>query len=396
VPVSDKIKENMEMGSWIRRMFEEAIEMRRQFGGDNIFDLSIGSPTLEPPTEFKDELKRLANNPLPGMHRYMPNAGYTETREAVAARLSRDTGVAITGDSIIMTCGAAGALNVAMRAILNQGEEVILFAPYFLEFLNYIFYQGGEARILPTDEGFMPRMDVLEDAIGPRTRAVLINSPNNPTAVVYGEDIIRQIAELLERKSAEYGHDIFLLSDEAYSRIIYDGMVYSSPLKHYPRSIIAGSHSKDLGLSGERIGFIALHPECPQHDEMMDGMTFCNRTLGFVSAPALIQRLVTTVQDATVAVSEYQRKRDFIYGHLIDMGYSVIKPQGTFYIFPRSPLEDDVAFIRELQWEHHVITSPGLCFGAPGYFRISYSVEDWTLEGSIPGLAALAKKYKLK
>jgi aspartate aminotransferase len=395
MPVSDKIRKNMEMGSWIRRMFEEGIGMKKQFGERNVFDLSIGSPTLEPPAEFKRELKRLADNPLPGMHRYMPNAGYTETREAVAARISEDTGVAVTGASVIMTCGAAGAMNVALRTVLNQGEEVILFAPYFLEFLNYIFYQGGESRILPTDERFLPQMDVLEAAISPKTRVVLINSPNNPTAVVYHEDVIRQIAELLNRKSAEYGNVIYLLSDEAYSRIIYDGIAYPSPLKYYTRSIIAGSHSKDLGLSGERIGFIVLHPECPQHDDLIGGMAFCNRTLGFVNAPAMIQRLVTKVQHATVAVSEYQRKRDFIYGHLVDMGYSVMKPQGTFYIFPKSPLEDDVAFIRELQWEHHVLTSPGLCFGAPGYFRISYSVEDWTLEGSIDGLRKIAKKYKL-
>jgi len=385
----------MEMGSWIRRMFEEGIDMRQRFGAENVYDLSIGSPTLEPPAEFKDELKRLANNPLPGMHRYMPNAGYTETREAVAARLAGDTGVAITGESIIMTCGAAGAMNVALRTLINPGEEVILFAPYFTEFLNYIFYANAEQKILPTDENFNPDMDVLEKSIGPNTRVVLINSPNNPTAVVYSEKVIGEIAALLEKKSAEYGNDIYLLSDEAYSRIMYDGMEYPSPLKQYKRSIIAGSHSKDLGLSGERIGFIALHPECPQHDELMAGMAFCNRTLGFVNAPALIQRLVTKVQHATVAISEYQRMRDFIYGQLVDMGYSVIKPQGTFYIFPRSPIEDDVAFIRELQWDHHVLTSPGLCFGAPGYFRISYSVENWTLEGCIPGLRKMAEKYKL-
>ena len=395
MPVADRIRQNMEMGTWIRCMFEEAIMMRQKFGAENVYDLSIGSPVLEPPPEFKAELKKLANNPIPGMHRYMPNAGYTETREAVAARLARDTGVAITGNSIIMTCGAAGALNAALRAIVNPGEDIILFAPYFTEFENYIFYCGAEEKIVPTDETFMPRMDELEKAIGPRTRGVLINSPNNPTAVVYGEEVIRQMAELLDRKSAEYGTEIYLFSDEAYSRIIYDGMRFPSPIEQYQRTIVAGSHSKDLGLSGERIGFIALHPECPGHDELIAGMAFCTRTLGFVNAPALIQRLVTKIQDATVAVSEYERKRNLLYDSLIKFGFSVIKPQGTFYIFPKSPIEDDVAFIRELQWEHHVLTSPGLCFGAPGYFRISYCVEDWVVDGSIEGLRKIARKYKL-
>ena len=222
--IADKVRKSRAKGSWIRRMFEEGAALKQRYGEENVFDLSLGNPVMEPPVEFKRELKRLAEHPVPGMHRYMENAGYPETRAAVATQLSLETGIKFSTKNIIMTCGAAGALNAALRAIVNPGEDIILFAPYFTEFENYIFYAGAEEKIVPTDETFMPRMDELEKAIGPRTRGVLINSPNNPTAVVYGEEVIRQLAELLDRKSAEYGTEIYLFSDEAYSRIIYDGM----------------------------------------------------------------------------------------------------------------------------------------------------------------------------
>jgi aspartate aminotransferase len=384
----------MEEGSWIRRMFEEGIALKKQYGEDNVFDLSLGNPILEPPAEFTQELKRLAESPVVGLHRYMENAGYPETRTAVAEQLARETGISLTGRDIIMTCGAAAALNVAFRTILNLGDEVIVFAPYFTEFMNYIEHQGGTPKILPTDERFLPRLDVLETGIGPKTKAVLINSPNNPTGVVYGEDLIHGLGELLSKKEAQYGKNIFLISDEAYRKIIYDGWQYPSPLNHYLQTIIVTSHSKDLGLAGERIGYIALHPNCVDHDEMIDGFVFCNRTLGFINAPALMQRIVRHLQQSTVRVDEYQRKRDFLYDNLIRMGYSLTKPQGAFYMFPKSPLEDDVAFVRELQqWQ--VLTVPGTGFGSPGHFRISYCVDDRTLEGSLAGFRKASEKYTL-
>jgi aspartate aminotransferase len=395
MPISERFRKRMEEGSWIRRMFEEGIALKQRYGEDNVFDLSLGNPILEPPLEFNRELKRLAESPPAGLHRYMENAGYPETREAVAAQLSAETGIKLTGKDIIMTCGAAGAMNVALRTILNEGEEVIVFAPYFTEFLNYIEHQGGVPKILPTDEYFMPRLDMLEAGIGPKTRAVIINSPNNPTGVIYGEDLIHQLGDLLNKKEAQYGTNIYLISDEAYRKIIYDGWQYPSPLNHYKQTIIAASHSKDLGLPGERIGYIALHPDCDDREEMMNGFVFCNRTLGFVNAPALMQRVVRHLQQSTVQVAEYQRKRDFLYGHLIDLGYSVIKPQGAFYMFPESPLEDDVAFVTELQQQWQVLTTPGSAFGTPGYFRISYTCDDRTLEGSLTGFREAAEKYNM-
>jgi len=293
-----------------------------------------------------------------------------------------------------MTCGTAAALNVVLKTILNQGEEVIVFAPYFVEYANYIDNHGGVARVLPSDEQFVPKLGALEATIGAKTKAVLINSPNNPTGTVYSEDFLHQLGELLRKKEAQYGTELFLLSDEPYRKIIYDGLKYPSPLPHYPQNIIVTSHSKDLALPGERIGYIAIHPDCSQREELVNGLIFCNRTLGYVNAPALMQHIVRHLQQVTISVAEYQRKRDFLYDHLVNMGYSVIKPQGAFYMFPKSPLEDDIVFVRELQqWK--ILTVPGRCFGSPGYFRISYCVDDRTLEGSLAGFQKVAQKFNL-
>ena len=395
MPVSNEVRQSMAAGSWIRRMFEEGTILKQRYGAENVFDLTLGNPVMEPPAEFHQELKKLAEQPLPGMHRYMANAGYAETREAVATQLSRETGIGFTLKDIIMTCGAAGALNVVLKTILNPGEEVILFAPYFVEYENYISNHAGVAKVLPTDEQFMPRLDTLEAAIGDKTRAVIINSPNNPTGVVYNEELIHELGELLRKRESQYGTEIFLISDEPYRKIIYDGLTYPSPFLHYRQSIVVTSHSKDLALPGERIGYIAIHPDCSQHDEMVNGFIFCNRTLGYVNAPALMQHIVRHLQQVTVSVAEYQKKRDFLYDHLTELGYSMVKPRGAFYMFPRSPLEDDVAFARELQqWQ--VLVVPGHGFGAPGHFRISYCVDDQTLEGSLAGFRQAAQKYNLR
>jgi len=384
----------MEEGSWIRKMFEEGSILKRQYGEENVFDLSLGNPVMEPPVEFVQELRRLAESPLPGMHRYMANAGYPETRAVVAKQLSMETGIEFTMDDIVMTCGASGALNVVLKTILNPGEEVLVFAPYFVEYDNYIDNHGGVSRILPTDDQFIPRLDVLESAITAKTKAVIVNSPNNPSGVVYTQDLVHRLGGLLGEKESRYGTQIFLISDEPYRKIIYDGLKYPPVFSHHPNSVALTSHSKDLALPGERIGYIAANPGCGWHDELMTGLIFCNRVLGYVNAPALMQHAVRNLQQVTVSVAEYQRKRDFLYGHLTEMGYSVIKPQGAFYMFPKSPLEDDVAFVRELQ-QWNVLTVPGRGFGSPGYFRISYCVQDATLEGSLDGFRKAASESNL-
>jgi len=374
----------MAQGSWIRKMFEEGARLKQKHGAENVFDLSIGNPVMEPPAEFHQQLRKLAENPLPGMHRYMPNGGYPETRTAVANQLSLETGIKFTMNEIVMTCGAAGALNVVLMTILNPGDEVVIFAPYFLEYVNYIDNYNGIAKVLPTDDNFIPRLDALEAAINAKTRAVLINSPNNPSGVVYSEDFLHQLGELLNKKKTQYGKEIFLVNDEAYRKIIYEGLMCPPIWHHYQQSITLTSHSKDLALPGERIGYIAINPDCAQREQVVNGFIYCNRTLGYVNAPALMQNIVRHLQSVTVSINDYQQKRDFMYENLTNLGYSLIKPQGAFYLFPRSPLEDDVAFVKKLrQWQ--VLTVPGIGFGTPGYLRISYCVDDSTLEGSLNG-----------
>jgi aspartate aminotransferase len=393
MPISERVKKSLEQGSWIRKMFEEGAILKQKYGEENVFDLTLGNPVMEPPPEFHQEMKKLANNPLPGMHRYMENAGYAETRTAVAEQLSLEAGITFNKDDIIMTCGAAGALNVVLKTILNREDEVIIFAPYFAEFINYIENHDGIARVLPTDEQFMPRLDVLESAIGTKTRAVLINSPNNPSGAVYSAEFLHQLGELLNISSEKFGKQILLINDEAYSNLVYDGLTFPQVWSHYQQTVVVTSHSKDLALPGERIGYIAVHPEINNQKELIDGFIHCNRILGFVNAPALIQRLVRHLQAVSVSVPEYQRKRDLLYANLTRMGYSIIKPRGAFYMFPKSPIED-VDFVRELH-SHRVLIVPGIGFGSPGHFRISYCTDDRTLEGSMIVFQKVAQKFNL-
>ena len=335
MPISQYVSRSMEEGGWIRRMFEVGIALKAQYGDDNVFDLSLGNPIMEPPAEFHAELLRIAQSPAPGMHRYMPNAGYPETRQAVADTLSAETGLSFGVGDILMTCGAAGAANVTLRTILNAGDEVIILSPFFGEYVYYIQNHNGVPVIVPTDAEFGLDLDAIEAAITPRTRAVMINAPNNPSGVVYPDEDIAALADLLTRAEARHGSEIFIISDEPYRRIIYDGLVYPQVFPHYERTIVVNSHAKDLGLPGERIGHIAIHPDYSGKAELFDGMVFCNRVLGFVNAPALMQHVVRAVQGASVDVGEYQRKRDFLYDNLTGMGYSVVKPQGAFYLFPQ-------------------------------------------------------------
>ena len=392
--ISDWVQKSLEKGSWIRRMFEEGVALKQQYGEENVFDLALGNPFMDPPAEFYQELKRLVENPQPGMHRYMPNAGYPETRKAVADQLTLETGINFSIDDIVMTCGAAGASNVVLKTIINPGDEVIIFSPYFVEFINYIENHDGIARILPTDEQFIPKLDVLEDAISSKTKAILINSPNNPSGAVYSDDFLRQLGKLLAEKENEYGKFIYLINDAPYYKIVFDGKECPQIWPYHQHSIVVSSHSKDLALPGERIGYIAIHPNFDQRKELVDGFIHCNRILGFVNAPALIQRVICNIQNITIPVTEYQRKRDFLYDNLTEMGYSMVKPPGAIYIFPSSPMEDDVAFVQELlKW--HILTVPGSDFGTPGYFRISFAVEDRTLEGSLDGFRKVAQQLGL-
>lgn len=392
--ISRKVADQMREGSWIRRMFEAGIALKREHGEKNVFDLSLGNPVVEPPAEVHRELIRLLEKPPAGMHRYMPNAGYPETREAVAKGLAAETGLPFSGQDVLMTCGAGGALNVTLKALLDPGDEVLLLAPYFVEYVYYADNHGGVAVVSRCDDRFLPDLGDIERRITARTRAVIVNSPNNPTGVVYPAESLRALGALLARKERELGTEIFVVSDEPYRRILYDGGPYRHVFQFHHASLVATSHSKDLALPGERIGYIAVNPGYAGKRELVDALIHCNRTLGFVNAPALMQRAVQVLQGVTVDVAQYRRKRDLLYQGLRDLGFDVVEPGGAFYLFPRSPVPDDVAFA-DLMQRHRVLVVPGRGFGAPGHFRLSYCVEDWTLEGALGGFQAAARELGL-
>jgi len=389
--VSEAVRGQMEGASWIRRMFEEGIRLSAEHGAENVFDLSLGNPLLEPPQEFRDQLLKLAQDDTPGTHRYMPNPGFPEVRAAVANNLANESGVPLEGGDIIMTSGASSSLHGILRSLLDPGDEVVILTPFFVEYVYYVSHNNGVHKLVGFHDDFMPDMDDLTAQITSRTRAVIMNSPNNPTGVIYPESTIAEIGVRIRGAEAKFGTEITLITDEPYRKLIYTDEPYPFVFKHHPRTIVATSHSKDLGLAGERIGYIAINPDYPDKAEMLEAMVFSLRTLGFVNAPALMQRVVAGIQDVTVDVSVYRKKRDFIYEALTDIGYDVVKPGGAFFLFPKSPLEDDVEFVRTLQ-EKMVLVVPGSGFGAPGYFRLSFCVEDRVLEGSLDGFkAALAE-----
>ena len=382
--ISEKVSGFMEKSSWIRKMFEEGISLKKQFGEENVFDLSLGNPVIEPPDEVQAAIVQAAKDISPGLHRYMPNAGLQDVREAVAKTLSNECKVSISANDLVMVCGAAGGLNITLKTLLDNEDEVLIFAPYFVEYLFYADNHGGKAVAVKTHDDFTLDMDALKDALNEKTKAVIVNSPNNPTGVVYSREELQQLAEILKVHSEETGKTVYLISDDPYQKITFDGVEAVNILELYENSIYITSHSKDIALPGERIGFVAVHPKCEDACSLMAGLIFSNRVLGFVNAPALIQRVVKNVQGVTVDVEQYKKKRDFLYGELTRIGYEVVKPQGAFYFFPKSPIDDEVEFARKLA-EKKVLVVPGRGFGCPGYFRISYCLPDSVIEGSIAG-----------
>jgi aspartate aminotransferase len=391
MPVAVKIAGAIAKSSWIRKMFEEGEKLRSLHGADKVFDFTLGNPDVEPPPAFDAAMKELALNPIPGMHRYMNNAGYPETRQAVADVLSEASDLEVTANHVVMTCGAGGGLNVILKTILNPGEEVIILAPYFVEYKFYIDNHGGVSREVWTNrETFQLDIPAIEGAITRKTRAIIICSPNNPTGVVYPETDLRKLGEMVGRKEKEFDKQIYVISDEPYARIAFDGNHVPNIFPCIESSIIVTSHSKDLALPGERIGYLAANPRMRNVGQFMEGAIFSNRVLGFVNAPALMQRLVAVLQRESVDIDLYQKKRDILYTALSDLGFSVVKPGGAFYLFPKSPIADDIEFVKQAQ-QHLLLLVPGAGFGAPGFFRIAYCVDIGTIERSLPAWKALAQ-----
>lgn len=381
--IAKKIESLIAKQSWIRKMFEEGTRLKAEYGAQNVYDFSLGNPKLPPPEKFNEVLKDTVDSSAPGDHGYMPNIGYPQVCAAVAEYLSKEQQVSITQKEVLMTCGAAGGLNVIFKAILDPGDEVITPAPYFVEYNSYADNHGGTLKTVSTKPDFNLDIDAISAAISEKTKAILINSPNNPTGYVYSEESLNELGELLKIKGEKLNRTIYLVSDEPYRKIVYDGIKVPSIFTCYNESIITASYSKDISIPGERLGFVAINPNASFKDDLKAAMAVTNRILGFVNAPALMQRVVARLQGISVDISEYARKRDLICNGLADSGYEFVKPSGAFYLFPRTPISDDVEFVRSLQKEL-ILAVPGSGFGGPGHFRIAFCVDDDTIKNSIP------------
>lgn len=391
--ISQKIKIATSSSSMIRKMFEEGAILKQKFGADKVYDFSLGNPNVAPPKDFEEELLKIAREVIPYKHGYMPNAGYPETRQAIAAKINRTSGLNLSGDHVIMSCGAGGALNVILKALLDPEDEVIVPLPFFMEYTPYVENYGGVVRRVKTRDDFSLNVAAMEAAVNEKTKALIINSPNNPTGKVYSKENIADLSLMLEKKSAELKRTIYLISDEPYREIVYDNVDVPNVLSIYKNSIIAYSYSKTLSLPGERIGYIAVNPEIEETAELIGALILCTRISGFVNAPALMQRIVARLQDTTVEVDVYKRKRDLLCDGLAEAGYKFEKPQGAFYLFPRSPIPDDAAFVQMLL-KKNILVVPGSAFGSPGYFRIAYCVDDATIINSIAGFAEAIKECR--
>jgi aspartate aminotransferase len=390
--ISKNVEAILSRSSFIRKMFEEGARLKAKHGADKVYDFSLGNPSLDPPEDFNKILIQTAGSSEKGLHRYMPNAGYPHVREAVAEYVSKEQKANIQGSDIIMTCGAAGGLNVIFKTILDSGDEVVVPAPYFVEYGFYVENHQGILKTVQTKADFSLDIKAISGAITRKTKAVLINSPNNPTGQVYSKENLNDLGELLRNKGEELGKTIYLISDEPYRKIVFDGITVPSIFNFCTDSIITSSYSKALSIPGERIGFIAVNPEATFKEELLNGMTLANRILGFVNAPAFMQRVVGSLQDVRVDALEYEKKRDILCEGLGAAGYDFVKPGGTFYLFPKTPIKDDVKFVDALR-EELVLAVPGSGFGAPGYFRIAFCVADKTIKNALPGFKKVIKRF---
>jgi aspartate aminotransferase len=380
MPIAKIIAQQLENASWIRRMFEEGVRLRRERGADAVCDFSLGNPDFEPPPAVLEALCRVAAANRPGVHGYMPNPGYPEVRAAVAAKLRRETGLDFTGEDVFMTVGAAGACNVILKSLLDPGDEVIVLVPYFAEYQFYISNHGGRMVPVETDASFLPDFERIAAAITPRTRALILNTPNNPTGRVYSESILRDLEQMLARAP----QPITVLSDEPYKSFVYDGQRQPEVASLIASTAICNSWSKSLGLPGERIGYLALSPRLDDLANLRRACAFTNRILGYVNAPALWQRVIIESLDEAIDAAPYEHKRNLLCDALAGIGYEVRRPEGSFYIFLKTPTPDDIAFTQLLA-EEGVLAVPGAGFGRSGYMRLSLTLPLERIQKSIAG-----------
>jgi len=392
--ISKKMKTLVNNSSVIRAMFEEGTRLSNIYGKDNVFDYSIGNPNVEPPQKVKDTVIDILNEESPNLiHGYMNNSGYEDVRNSISSFLNKKNSLNLESKDIVMTCGAAGGLNIILKTILNPGDEVITFAPFFGEYNNYVSNFDGKLIIVPTHANtFEPNLEELEKSINKNTKAIIINNPNNPTGVIYSEEVIKNLSSLLEKKQKDFNTSIYLISDEPYREIVYDNAKVPCILKYYKNTFIGYSYSKSLSLPGERIGYVVINPSIDDCSEIEQGLNIANRILGFVNAPSLFQRVIARCLESEVDVDIYKRNRDLLYNHIRKLGFECIKPQGAFYLFPKCPIDDDIKFCEDAK-KFNLLLVPGSAFGCPGHFRMAYCISYDKIEKSLPAFDKLMALY---
>ena len=391
--ISERMKPYVNNNSAIRAMFEEGNRLKALYGEDKVFDFSIGNPNVPAPDCVQETIIDLVKNMDPVvLHGYMNNAGFEDVRQSIAESLNRRFGTNFAAKNLIMTVGAASGLNITFKALLNPGDEVIVFAPYFLEYGAYVKnYDGVLVEVSPDTSTFQPNLEEFKSKINEKTKAVIVNNPHNPTGVVYSEDTIKKLAAILEEKEKEVGHPIYLISDEPYRELAYDGVEVPYLTKYYKDTIVGYSYSKSLSLPGERIGYVVIPDELDGSDEVIQAATIANRILGSVNAPSLIQKVVGRCVDAAVNVEYYDRNRKTLYEGLTKLGFECVKPQGAFYLFVKSPTKDEKEFV-EAAKKYNILMVAGSSFAFPGYVRLSYCVSYESIQNSLPEFAKLAKE----
>ncbi|MCI8307317.1 MAG: pyridoxal phosphate-dependent aminotransferase [Lachnospiraceae bacterium] len=391
--IAKSMVEYVKGSSVIRAMFEEGKRLADIYGAENVYDYSLGNPSVEPPAQVREAMVDIIRNEDQNLvHGYMNNAGYEDVRETIAESLNKKFGTKFTLKNILMTVGAAGGLNVILKTLIDAGDEVVTFSPFFGEYRNYVANFSGRLVIVPPTDDFIPDPELFEKALTPKTKAVIINNPNNPTGVVYSEDTIKRLVDVLEKKQKEYGTSIYLIADEPYRELVYDGVSVPYLTKYYDNTIVGYSYSKSLSLPGERIGYLVMPNELDDFENIIQAAGIANRILGFVNAPSLIQRTVAKCVDAEVDVEAYNYNRELLYNSLTDMGFECIKPQGAFYLFVKAPGGDDKAFCDKAK-EFNLLLVPGTTFNGPGYVRIAYCVSPDMIKRSLPAFEKLASFY---
>ena len=394
--ISEKMRKLTENNSVIRAMFEEGKRQAALYGAENVYDFSLGNPSVPAPDSVREAAIDILQHEDPLMlHGYMSNVGYEDVRGTVADSLNRRFGGDFTAQDITMTVGAAGGLNVILKALLNPGDEVVSFAPYFTEYDNYVGNYDGKLVVVPPDfESFQPNLEAFAGLLNEKTRAVIINNPNNPTGVVYSAETIQAMAAILEEKQQAFGTSIYIISDEPYRELVYDGVQVPWLPAFYRNTIVGYSWSKSLSLPGERIGYLAVPKQIDDYENVNAAVGIATRVLGFVNAPSLMQRVVARCLEEKTDVAAYDRNRQTLYNGLKELGFSCIRPQGAFYLFVRSPVPDEKEFVAKAK-EYHLLLVPGSSFAGPGHVRISYCVSYETIVNSLPAFRKLAQDYGL-